>query len=64
MSLVGASGEGKEESAAFFPGFGYNLFSRLWAIKQDMLPSLGACARGLVLLSPKMYGCILNENYI
>lgn len=57
-------GKVKGNSAAFFPGFGYNLFSRLWAIKQGMLPSLGACARQLVLLNPKIYGCILDENYI
>lgn len=40
ISLVGAGGEGKENSPAFFPGFGYNLFSGLWAIKQGMLPPL------------------------
>jgi len=50
--------------AAFFPRCSYNAFSRLWAIKQGKLPSLHPCATGLVLLSQKIYGCILNENYI
>lgn len=43
ISLISASGEGRGNSPAFFPGFGYNLFSGLWAIKQGML--LPLCLR-------------------
>lgn len=40
ISLVSAGGEGKGNSPAFFPGFGYNLFSGLRAIKAGHASSL------------------------